>query len=110
MASNAAKAKRRAEALDELKRLSALLAEHLEIEAPQMHINNHLDPELGQIQRIENVNTLLRAVLSKVGVSVETAVLETMTKAELLQKAAESGVDVSKSANKTQIIEKLEGK
>lgn len=110
MASNAAKAKRRAEALDELKRLSALLAQHLEITAPEMAVNNHVDPELGQIQRIENVNTLLRAVLDKIGVNVNSAILETMTKPELMQKAAESGVEISKSAKKAKIIEKIEGK
>lgn len=108
MASHAAKAKRRAEALDNLQRLSSLIAKHFEMPQPSVLPVNHVDPELGQIQQVESINALLRDVLEKTGMDTEAEILGSMKKAELLQKAAEKGVDVPKSAKKADIIEALE--
>lgn len=108
MASHASKAKRRAVALDDLQRLSSLIAEHLEIDPPSMLPGNPVDPELAQIQQVESINELLKAVLDKSGVQVNSEMLAGMTEAELLQKAASEGVEVNKSAKKAEIIEALE--
>jgi hypothetical protein len=104
MASKEHKIVRRAQALTELSRLSGLLAEHLSVEVPDMQVTNR-DSELAEIQRIENVNALLSHVLQASGGSGS---FSTMTKAQLLDKAAESGVEISKSATKAEIIEALE--
>jgi len=107
MASHAAKAKRRADALDNLSRLSALIAKHFEIPAPSVLPTNHVDPELAQILQVESINELLKTVLDKTGVETEAELLSSMKKAELLQKATEKGVDVPKSAKKAEIVEAL---
>lgn len=62
MASRDHKIVRRAEAMGELSRLSGLLAERLNIEAPDTQATNR-DSELAEIQRIENINKLLARLL-----------------------------------------------
>lgn len=71
MASKEHKIVRRAQAMSELSRLSALLAEHLDIELPDVQVTNR-DNELAEIQRIENINTLLTQVLKVSKVETET--------------------------------------
>lgn len=107
MASKEHKIVKRAQVMAELVRLSGLLAEHLDIEVPDIQVT-HRDPELAEIQRIENINTLLTAVLQASDVETEPESLAGMTKAQLLDKAAELGIDVNKSATKAEIIEALE--
>lgn len=62
MASKEHKIVRKAQALSELARLSGQLAEQLNIELPDTQVTNR-DAELAEIQRIENTNALLTAVL-----------------------------------------------
>jgi nitrate reductase NapAB chaperone NapD len=62
MASKEHKIIRRAQAMTELSRLSGLLAEHLNIEAPVIEAGNR-DAELAEIQRIENINGMLAQIL-----------------------------------------------
>lgn len=109
MASHEVKVRRRALALDELSRLSDLLADRLEIEVPNVRAQ-HRDPELQNIERIEAVNELLTKVLESHGVASEVeqeADLNHMKKAELLELAGSKGVEVNKSATKADIIEAL---
>ena len=111
MASHEVKVKRRALALDELHRLSNLLADRLEIEVPNIRAA-HRDPELQNIQRIEAVNELLAKVLESHGLESERkpekeVYLDHMKKAELLEVAESRGVEVNKSATKADIIEAL---
>jgi hypothetical protein len=74
MASKEAKARRRAEALNELDRLSALVADKMGVEVPNLRPTNlrptNRDPELAQIERVEAVNGLLSGVLTASGVEV----------------------------------------
>ena len=115
MASTEAKAVRRALALNELDRLSVLLAEKFEIELPDLR-PTHRDPDLQRIQRVEAINDLLMKVLQSVGVDTETekqseeseaSNLDEMTKAQLLEEAERRGVEISKSHTKAKIIEAL---
>jgi hypothetical protein len=69
MASKEAKARRRAEALNELDRLSALVADKMGVDVPNLRPTNR-DPELAQIERVEAVNGLLSGVLTASGVEV----------------------------------------
>lgn len=105
MASKENKIIRRASALSELSRLSGLLAEHLDIEVPDVQVTNK-DSELAEIQRLENVNSLLAKVLD--ASDVDVGALSGLTKAQLLDRAASMGIEVSKSATKSEIIEALE--
>lgn len=107
MASKDSKIIRRASALSELSRLSGLLAEHLDIDVPDVQVT-HKENELAEIQRIENINALLTQVLQASNVETESDTLAGLTKAQLLEKAEESGVEISKSAKKAEIIEALE--
>lgn len=107
MASKEHKIIRRAQVMAELSRLSGLLAEHLNIEMPDVQVTNR-DSELAEIQRIENINGLLTKVLKASNVETADASLSAMTKAQLLDKAAEMKVKVSKTATKAEIIEALE--
>lgn len=72
MATQEAKAVRRAIALNELDRLSGLLAEAFKIEIPNLR-PTHRDPDLQRIQRIEAINGLLVTVLESQGVEVAEA-------------------------------------
>lgn len=99
MASNAAKARRRAEALNELNRLSGMVAEHVGIEVPDIQPTNNRDPELAQIQQVEAINGLLRDVLKAGGVEVEQA-SESEPEAESEQQA-ETTDEVSMAVEKT---------
>jgi hypothetical protein len=114
MATQAAKAERRAVGLNELKRLTVLIAEHLNVDVPDVLGVNNRDPELAQIQQIELINDLLTKVLESNGVGTAppdpSDELAHMTKAQLLQKADAEGVEVPKSATKAQIIEALRTK
>lgn len=105
MASKEHKIVRKAQALSELARLSGLLADHLDIQVPDVQITNR-DSELAEIQRIESVNTLLAQVLQ--ASDVDGGPFAGMTKAQLLEKAAEMQIEVSKSATKSEILEALE--
>lgn len=105
MASKEHKIIRRASALNELSRLSNLLAEHLDIEVPDVHVTNK-DSELAEIQRIENVNALLSQVL-KVS-DVKEGSLASLTKAQLIDLATEKDIEIGRSATKAEIIELLE--
>ena len=107
MASRDHKIVRRAQVLSELSRLSALLAEHLNIEVPDVQITNR-DNELAEIQRIENINALLDKVLQASDVETEAQSLTGMTKAQLLEKAGEMNLDVNRSATKADIMAALE--
>ena len=107
MASKDAKIIRRAQALNELSRLSGLLAEHLEIDVPDVQVT-HKDAELAEIQRLENINGLLTQILQASDVESAPETFAGMTKAELLDKAAEMKIEVSKSATKAEIVEALE--
>lgn len=107
MASKEHKIIRRASALSELSRLSGLLAEHLDIEVPDVQVT-HKDGELAEIQRIENINALLTQVLKASDVESGPETFAGMTKAELLKKAAEMNIEVGKSATKAEIVEALE--
>lgn len=107
MASKENKIIRRAQSLSELSRLSGLLAEHLEIEVPDVQITNR-DPELAEIQRLDSINALLTQVLQASDVETAPETFKGMTKAELLEKAAELKIEVTKSSTKAQIIEALE--
>lgn len=62
MASRDSKIVRRAQAMTELARLSGLLAEYLNIEAPVIEAANR-DAELAEIQRIENINGMLMKMM-----------------------------------------------
>ena len=62
MASKEHKIIRRASALNELSRLSALLAKHFDITMPDVQITNR-DNDLAEIQRIESINGLLAQVV-----------------------------------------------
>ena len=62
MASKEHKIVRRAEAMSQLGFLSKLLAERFNLEAVDVNVTNR-DPELAEIQRIENLNALLREIL-----------------------------------------------
>lgn len=106
MASVEAKARRKAEGLNELERLSNLLGEHLDIEMPNIRVTDR-DPEFQGILRVEAINQVLARVLDSVGVKASGDDLESMTKAELLQMAEEKGLEISKSAKKAEIIEAL---
>lgn len=105
MASKESKVIRRAQAMAELARLSALLAEHLNITLPEAQATSK-DGELAEIQRIESINELLVHVLR--ASNVNTGPLANLTKAQLLEKAAELNLEVSKSANKAEIIAAIE--
>lgn len=105
MATQAAKTKRRAEALANLARLSELLADNLDIEVPDVK-PTHRDPELAQILQLEVINDLLSKILSASGVKTGDSV-DDMTKAELLALAQQKGVEVSKSQTKAEIIKAL---
>jgi|SRR5688572_2677399 len=107
MASKEHKIIRRAQALSELSRLSGLLAEHLDIEVPDVQVTNR-DSELAEIQRIENINGLLTKILEASDVETAAESLAGMTKAQLLEKAAEMKLDVNKSATKADIIAAIE--
>jgi hypothetical protein len=105
MASKENKVIRRAQAMAEMARLSQLLAEHFNITLPQTQ-SHAKDNELAEIQRIEGINSLLDQVLQASNVNTEP--LASLTKAQLLEKAAEQEVEVSKSATKAEIIAALE--
>lgn len=105
MASKEHKIIRRATVLSELSRLSGLLADHLGIEVPDVQVTNR-DSELAEIQRIENVNTLLSRVLQVS--DVKEGSLVSLTKAQLIELATEKQIEVGKSATKSEIIEALE--
>lgn len=107
MASKESKIVRRAHALSELSRLSGLLAEHLDIEVPDVQVTNR-DNELAEIQRIENINSLLDQILRASDVPTEGDTLAGLTKAQLLEKAAAANLEVSKTAKKAEIIEAIE--
>lgn len=107
MASKEHKIVRRAQALSEITRLSGLLAEHLNIEVPNVHVMNR-DNELAEIQRIENINTLLSQILQASNVEIKGETLEGLTKAQLLEKAAEMKLEISKSATKAEVIAAIE--
>jgi C4-type Zn-finger protein len=107
MASRDHKIVRRAQAMSELSRLSGLLAEHLDIELPDVEVTNR-DGELAEIQRIENINGLLTRVLQASDVETEPEALSGLTKSALLEKAAEMNVEISKSATKAEIIAAIE--
>lgn len=110
MASNAAKVKRRAVALNELARLSALIAEHLEVEVPDVRPANR-DPEMAQIERIESINDLLGKVLTASGIDPvppKEDEFAGMTKAQLIETATERGIPVNKSMTKAELIELIE--
>jgi hypothetical protein len=112
MASHEVKIVRRALALDELNRLSQLLADNLGFEMPDVRIT-HRDPQLKEIQRIEAINELLKRVLETSGVETEPEPeagddLEHMKKAELFELAESKGVEVNKSSTKADIIEAIE--
>ena len=107
MASKEHKIVRRAQAMSELSRLSSLLAEHLNVEVPDVQVTNR-DNELAEIQRIENINGLLTAILQASDVETAGESFAGMTKAQLLDKAAELNIQVGKSATKAEIIEALE--
>jgi hypothetical protein len=107
MASRDHKIVRRAQALSELSRLSGLLAEHLDIEVPDVQSANR-DNELAEIQRIENINALLAQILQASNVETEIDTLAGLTKAQLLEKAAAANLGVSKTAKKAEIIEAIE--
>lgn len=62
MASKEHKVVRRAQALSQLSMLSQLLAEHLNVQVPDVQVTNR-DAELAEIQRIENINSLLEKLL-----------------------------------------------
>jgi hypothetical protein len=62
MASKDHKIVRRAEALNELSRLSGLLAGRLNVASPDVQSFNR-DSELAEIQRIEGINGLLSKLL-----------------------------------------------
>jgi hypothetical protein len=72
MASKEHKIVRRAQALNELSRLSSLLAERFSIEPVDAQPTGR-DSELAEIQRIENINGLLSSILQ---VSEAKSVLE----------------------------------
>jgi hypothetical protein len=72
MASKEHKIVRRAQALNELSRLSSLLAERFNIEPVDAQPTGR-DSELAEIQRIENINGLLSSILQ---VSEAKSVLE----------------------------------
>ena len=105
MATHEKKVARRAEALKELQRLSSLLAEKFEIEVPNV-LPTDRDPEMAQIVQVEAINDLLNRIL---GDDAKES-LDGLTKAELLEKASEAGVEISKSATKAEIIEAIEAK
>ena len=107
MASKEHKIVHRAQVMAELGRLSGLLADHLDIEVPDVQVTNR-DPELAEIQRIENINVLLTKVLEAGNVETTGESFAGMTKAQLLEKAAEMKLDLSKSATKAEIVEALE--
>jgi hypothetical protein len=103
MASRDHKIVRRAQALSELSRLSGLLAEHLDIEVSDIQVTNR-DNELAEIQRIENINSLLQQILQASNVETERGTLAGLTKAELLEKAVEMNLEIGKSATKAEIV------
>ncbi len=70
MASREHKIVRRAEAMTQLGFLSSLLAEHLKVSLPDVAAT-HRDPELAEIQRIENINALLEKAVEAVSVETE---------------------------------------
>ena len=123
MATVEAKAVRRAIALNELDRLSGLLAEAFKIELGDLR-PTHKDPELQTILRVEAINGLLGEVLKASGVETETAEtgetetdeaetdaepdIKHMKKAELLEYAKSKGLDVDNSFTMAEIIEELE--
>jgi hypothetical protein len=88
---------RRAQALNELSRLSQLLADNLKVEVPDVRVTNR-DADLGEIQRIESINELLAKVLESSGVKAtvepapevteEVKELETVKKAKPSKKSA----------------------
>lgn len=109
MASTEHKIVRKAQALTELTRLSALLAEHLGIEVPEVSPTSR-DTQLIEIMRIEAINELLGKMLTASGIDTnpESEDLSHETKAELLRLASERKVEVAKSATKAEIIKALE--
>ena len=98
MASAEKKAKRKAEALNELSRLSGLLAEHLNVEVPDVRVTNR-DPELAQIQQVEAINGLLLSFLSAGGVEAKPVATEE-AQDELEQASAEPAPTIEKAAAK----------
>lgn len=107
MASKEHKIIRRAQVMAELSRLSGLLAEHLDIEVPDVQAT-HRDNELAEIQRIENINELLTQVLQASNVETGAESFAGMTKAQLLDEAAAMNLTISKSLTKSEIVEALE--
>jgi hypothetical protein len=97
MASKESKVIRRAQAMAELARLSSLLAEHFSITLPETR-SWAKDSELAEIERVESINALLNQVLQ--ASDVNTGPLASLTKAQLLEKAAEQGVEIGKLATK----------
>ena len=69
MASTAAKAKRRAMALNRLDDLAVQTADHFGVEVPDLRVTNR-DPELAQIQQVEATCDLLERILTSQGVEV----------------------------------------
>lgn len=62
MATPAAKAKRRAEALNRLDDLAVQIGDRLGVEVPNLQLT-HRDPELAQIQQMEATADLLDSIL-----------------------------------------------
>lgn len=115
MASLAAKAGRKAKALNELDRLSTLIAKKYKIEVPELRPTSR-DPELARILRVEAINDLLGKVLGEEPEAEESAAtkepeeaadLDSMTKAELLEEAEVRGIEIAKSHTKAEIIEAI---
>ena len=109
MASKGNKIVRRAQALSDLSRLSALLAGKFSLELPDAPVTSK-DKELAEIQRIETINQMLEHVLQvdDANKPFSASLLEDLTKAELFDKAAEMQVEVNKSATKAEIIAAIE--
>lgn len=110
MASKENKIVRRAQALSDLSRLSGQLAEKFNLELPDASLTSK-DKELAEIQRIEGINAMLEQVLQAGdgGVKPFSATLvDDLTKAELIEKATELNIEVSKLATKADIIAAIE--
>lgn len=99
MASNAAKAKRRALALNRLDDLAVQTAEHFSVEVPDLRVTNR-DPELAQIQQVEATADLLASILKSQGVEVEPEEPEARVDNEAETPAAE-GKKASKKGKRT---------
>lgn len=72
MASNAAKARRRALALHRMDDLAVQTADHFGVEVPDLRVTNR-DPELAQIQQVEATADLLESILKSQGVEIAKA-------------------------------------